>query len=152
MKAHSIIISGIILSITIIGACKNKNPVGKYDTIAPKVETNILKDTSHKVQEIMPLFFENKIFYLGSVKKGSTSRFSCVFSNISSENIKLKLVEGSCGCMTFDYNKGYIQPNEKSSINVVFSSGPMTGFFKKEIYVHICTGQIIILTVKVNVI
>ena len=98
------------------------------------------------------VFFRSNMLNVGRCGKDSLIKLTYQLVNRSKKSILIGQVTGSCGCLSFDYDKGAIFPDEESPLTVQFRSGATGGFFKKEIYVQLKSGKRFTLWFYVNVV
>ncbi len=133
-------------------SCTHPAPSSLELSISPKVEYFTKKPGPYKKQAEDPVIFRSKDLNIGSLRKDTVIILSYYFRNRGKTGISIEKITGSCGCLTFDYPKTEILPNEESSILVKFAPGSIEGFFKKQIYVYLKNGKLITLSFDVSVI
>ena len=100
---------------------------------------------SHKVE------WDQLICDFGNIPFGKPVSGTFEVTNIGSETLVIKKVQGSCGCTATDYTKEPILPGEKGSILATYNAKTM-GSFNKTISVYTNAQEDpFILTVKGNV-
>ncbi len=151
MKFLCLCSPGLLLLALICFSCQNKNLSPEYISVKPRIETFTSKKPTLERKDDS-VVFRSKIMNLGSCRKDTTIILSYKLLNQSKRPVLIKVINGSCGCLTFDYKKNEIFPGEESSINVTFKSGSIEGFFKKEVYVHLTTGRMVTLCFYVSVV
>lgn len=67
------------------------------------------------------LEFVEREIDLGTIVKGTVVDTAFVFTNISSEDIQIDIVD-ACECTTLDWTRSKIKPGEKGSITISFDS------------------------------
>ncbi len=65
--------------------------------------------------------FETREIDLGTITKGEVIDTAFVFTNISSEDLKIDIVD-ACECTTLDWTRTTIKPGKKGKISISFDS------------------------------
>jgi hypothetical protein len=140
-----------LVLILIIISCHDKNVDKKYLSIKTNVE-NISKQNDNEDNNKNTVIFRYKMLNLGTCKKDTIIDIFYYLINRSKKNVLIEKINGSCGCMTFNYKTSDIVPNEESVIKVRFITGSRGGFFKKLIFVYLKSERIITLYFNVRVV
>ena len=72
-------------------------------------------------QSALFMEFENREIDLGMITKGEVVDTAFVFTNISTEDIKIDIVD-ACECTTLDWTRSSIKPGQKGKITISFDS------------------------------
>jgi len=72
-------------------------------------------------QSALFMEFENREIDLGLITKGEVVDTAFVFTNISTEDIKIDIVD-ACECTTLDWTRSSIKPGQKGKITISFDS------------------------------
>ena len=96
----------------------------------------------------MPVLKFAKLRYnFGTFKKKATSSFvvKFKFQNVGNAPLVIYKVDVSCGCLSADYPRHPIMPNQKGIITVMVSEQDFAGAFNKTLFVRSNATEDIIL-------
>lgn len=87
-------------------------------------------------QHATDLLFEEKTFDFGEIKEADGPvhhEFSV--RNVGKQPLAISRINGSCGCMKFEYPKEPIRPGERRKIKLIYDPAYRQGFFNKRFVV-----------------
>lgn len=122
-------------------SCKQKDTTQRIDN----KETYMVLDSS-KVRNMPVLKFVKNRYDFGTAKKKDTPiAVIFEFQNTGDVPLVIQKVDVSCGCLSADYPKEPILPNEKGTISVQVNVNDFTGAFNKTLFVKSNTIEDVIL-------
>ncbi|GET28433.1 DUF1573 domain-containing protein [Prolixibacter sp. SD074] len=80
-------------------------------------------DTAAIKQKVAAKFeFRDEIHNFGALKAGEVVSYSFRFENTGGEPLTISHIKNECGCLEILYPKKPVQPGEKSTIEVIFTT------------------------------
>ena len=75
-------------------------------------------------EKLLPrIFFEETVFDLGDVGRGTKNSCEFRFTNTGRGLLKIGKISRTCGCTVFQLDKKEYAPNETGTIKVIYTSG-----------------------------
>lgn len=130
IKKYSLLI--FVATGILTAACHNQPP----NRVKQSVATG-----SEKKKQPGRIEFTKEIHNFGELKNGEIVAFSFQFKNSGGTAFRLTKVEPACGCLAVQYDKGEIQPQAISAIEVIFNSKGEWGNLIKSVEIETSSGE-----------
>jgi len=139
MKKNIIFVcSSFVILLLSIGTLKLKNTFQNFGTVqyidTTLYITNVALD-SLNIKDMPVLQFAEPKYDFGIIKKNTQITVRFEFMNEGDAPLVIYKVDVSCGCMSAEYPKQPIKPNEKGTISVKIDTQRFLGSFNKNLFV-----------------
>ncbi|MCK9414681.1 MAG: DUF1573 domain-containing protein [Prolixibacteraceae bacterium] len=92
-------------------------------------------NTRNRIDDVSKIEYEKKIIDIGKIEYKSNQRSLFQFKNNRSKPLKIEAVRLSCSCISAEWPKNEIFPNEVGIIEVRVDTGHL-GFFREKLIVY----------------
>ncbi len=134
MKGTKFLLVIFLLSMVIIGGCKQKS--AKSNAVIKKEAKTNLPNESLGTADMPKIYFEKTEHDFGEITAGEIVTFAFKFSNTGGADLLISNVITSCGCTVSEFPTNPIKPNDGGVIKITFDSRGRTGFQKKTVTIE----------------
>ncbi|MCS6929185.1 MAG: DUF1573 domain-containing protein [Saprospiraceae bacterium] len=118
-------------ALSVVGCQSTKKALPNANPLSTPTSTKVAETTAPsstppvealpKAQSTAFVVWDKKYLDLGSVKRGEKRTMFFEFTNTSTENVQIDLVD-ACECTRVDYPRRPIEPGQKGRLDVTFDS------------------------------
>ena len=132
------ILIGIILSISIFGACENQEREEKVETLRSDKPSDLIRnpiqsDGTIDSSQLARIAFDHSSYDFGVISQGDSVRHVFTFTNPGKVPLLISDAKSTCGCTVPDWPSKVIKTGEKGEIEVLFDSSEREGRQNKQI-------------------